>query len=110
MTKRAQSYRFYPTPEQADLLARRFGCVRFVYNAVLHWRTGAFQQEQQRIGYNQASARLTCLKKEPDTLFLNEGPAFPAAGIASPANGVHPRLNVENITDKTIGHRPTVVT
>ncbi|MGM0915929.1 MAG: helix-turn-helix domain-containing protein, partial [Pseudomonadota bacterium] len=32
MTKRAYRYRFYPTPEQEQLLARTFGCVRFVYN------------------------------------------------------------------------------
>ncbi|WP_460425561.1 helix-turn-helix domain-containing protein, partial [Azotobacter armeniacus] len=25
MTKRAYKYRFYPTPEQAELLARTFG-------------------------------------------------------------------------------------
>ncbi|MGE6512499.1 helix-turn-helix domain-containing protein, partial [Vreelandella aquamarina] len=31
MTKRAYKYRFYPTPEQAELLAQTFGCVRFVY-------------------------------------------------------------------------------
>ncbi|WP_238996055.1 helix-turn-helix domain-containing protein [Azotobacter chroococcum] len=30
MTKRAYQYRFYPTPEQAELLARTFGCVRSV--------------------------------------------------------------------------------
>ncbi|WP_142901214.1 helix-turn-helix domain-containing protein, partial [Klebsiella pneumoniae] len=26
--KRAYKFRFYPTPEQAELLARTFGCVR----------------------------------------------------------------------------------
>ncbi|TYC12625.1 helix-turn-helix domain-containing protein, partial [Micromonospora sp. MP36] len=28
MVKRAYKYRFYPTPEQAELLNRTFGCVR----------------------------------------------------------------------------------
>ncbi|EGA9924161.1 helix-turn-helix domain-containing protein, partial [Salmonella enterica subsp. enterica serovar Saintpaul] len=28
--KRAYKYRFYPTNEQAELLAQTFGCVRFV--------------------------------------------------------------------------------
>lgn len=51
MTKRAYKFRFYPTPEQADLLTRTFGCVRFVYNAVLRWRTDAFFKQQQKIGY-----------------------------------------------------------
>ncbi|MFK4136473.1 helix-turn-helix domain-containing protein, partial [Pseudomonas luteola] len=30
MTKRAYKYRFYPTTEQAELLAKTFGCVRLV--------------------------------------------------------------------------------
>lgn len=77
MTKRAYKYRFYPTPEQADLLARTFGCVRFVYNAVLRWRTDAFLKEQRKIGYTQASARLTAIKKEPDTAFLNDVSCVP---------------------------------
>lgn len=56
-TKRAFKYRFYPTPEQEILLARLFGFVRSVYNTVLAWRTQAYQSEQKRIGYKEASAR-----------------------------------------------------
>ncbi|MCO7242752.1 helix-turn-helix domain-containing protein, partial [Halomonas sp. Ps84H-12] len=59
--ERAYQYRFYPTPEQAALLARTFGCVRFVWNAVLRYRTDAFYQRQEKIGYNDASAFLTQL-------------------------------------------------
>ncbi|AJE22653.1 transposase IS891/IS1136/IS1341 [Azotobacter chroococcum NCIMB 8003] len=77
MTKRAYQYRFYPTPEQAELLARTFGCVRFVYNAVLRWRTDAFFKEQQKVGYTQASARLTAIKKLPELAFLNEVSSVP---------------------------------
>ncbi|SFK51077.1 helix-turn-helix domain-containing protein, partial [Azotobacter beijerinckii] len=77
MTKRAYKYRFYPTPEQAELLARTFGCMRFVYNSVLRWRTDAFFKEQQTVGYPQASARLTAIKKLPETAFLNEVSSVP---------------------------------
>ncbi len=77
MTKRAYKFRFYPTPEQADLLTRTFGCVRFVYNAVLRWRTDAFFKQQQKIGYTQASARLTAIKKEPELAFLSEVSCVP---------------------------------
>lgn len=70
MTKRAYKYRFYPTTEQAELLARTFGCVRFVYNSVLRWRTDAFHQRQEKIGYAQANARLTALKQDPALSFL----------------------------------------
>ncbi|MGY2429593.1 RNA-guided endonuclease InsQ/TnpB family protein [Pseudomonas tolaasii] len=77
MTKRGYKYRFYPTPGQVQVLAQTFGCVRFVYNSVLRWRTDAFFKEQKRVGYNQASARLTDIKKESDTLFLNEVSSVP---------------------------------
>jgi len=76
-TERAYRYRFYPTPEQATLLARTFGCVRFVWNAVLRYRTDAFYQRQEKIGYHDASAFLTQLKKQPDTAFLTEVSSVP---------------------------------
>ena len=40
--KRAYKERFYPTPEQALLLAQSFGCARFVYNNTLKFRTDAY--------------------------------------------------------------------
>ncbi len=33
--KRAYRYRFYPTDEQRSILARTFGCTRYVYNWAL---------------------------------------------------------------------------
>ena len=39
--KRAFKYRFYPTDEQAQELARTFGCIRKVYNLALGARAGA---------------------------------------------------------------------
>lgn len=77
MPKRAYKYRFYPTTEQAELLAQTFGCVRFVYNAVLRWRTDAFQQHQEKIGYKGANAKLTALKKEPELGFLSDVSCVP---------------------------------
>ncbi|MGP7734138.1 RNA-guided endonuclease InsQ/TnpB family protein [Oceanimonas smirnovii] len=77
MTKRAYKYRFYPTPEQTELLAQTFGCVRFVYNAILRWRTDAFYQHQEKIGYVGANARLTEIKKDPELAFLSEVSCVP---------------------------------
>ena len=77
MTKRAYKYRFYPTPEQAELLAHTFGCTRFVYNHILRWRTDAFYQRQEKIGYTKASTRLTELKKEPEFAWLNDVSCVP---------------------------------
>jgi transposase len=36
--KRAYKYRLYPTEEQKRVLARTFGCARFVYNWALRPR------------------------------------------------------------------------
>ncbi|GGY05970.1 transposase [Litchfieldella qijiaojingensis] len=77
MTKCAYKYRFYPTPEQEQLLARTFGCVRFVYNAVLRHRTDAFQERREKIGYTAANAYLSRLKKAEETAFLNEVSSVP---------------------------------
>ncbi|MEF5046986.1 RNA-guided endonuclease InsQ/TnpB family protein [Escherichia coli] len=75
--KRAYKYRFYPTPEQTELLARTFGCVRFVYNSILRWRTDAYYARHKKVGYTQASAKLTALKKEPELAWLNDVSCVP---------------------------------
>ena len=73
----AYKFRFYPTDEQAKLLAQTFGCVRFVYNTILRWRTDEYYQSKAKIGYIQASAQLTELKKQPDFAFLNDVSCVP---------------------------------
>ena len=75
--KRAYHYRFYPTPEQAMVLARTFGSARFVYNWALRLRTDAYYQRQERIGYHDASAALTTLKQQQETAWLNEVSSVP---------------------------------
>ncbi len=70
--QRAYRYRFYPTPEQAALLARTFGSARFVYNWALRWRTDAYFERQERVSYADTSTALTMLKREPETAWLNE--------------------------------------
>lgn len=76
-SRRAYKFRFYPSQQQELLLARTFGCVRFVYNAVLRHRTDAFYQRQEKIGYVEASAYLTQIKKTPEAAFLNEVSCVP---------------------------------
>lgn len=72
MVKRAYKYRFYPTPEQADLLNRTFGSVRYVYNRALAERSNAWTQKQRRISFAETCRMLTAWKKEPDTAWLYE--------------------------------------
>ena len=76
-TKRAYRFRFYPDLQQAKLLAQTFGCVRFVYNSILRYRTDAYAQTQEKIGYTAANARLTEIKKLPELSFLNEVSSVP---------------------------------
>ncbi|MFN1142198.1 RNA-guided endonuclease InsQ/TnpB family protein [Serratia quinivorans] len=75
--KRSYKYRFYPTAEQVELLAQTFGCVRFVYNSILRWRTDAYNERKEKIGYLQANSRLTALKKESEYVWLNEVSCVP---------------------------------
>lgn len=70
--KRAYKYRFYPTPEQADLLNRTFGSVRYVYNRALAERSRAWTQEQRRITFAETCRMLTEWKQDPDTAWLYE--------------------------------------
>lgn len=71
------SYRFYPTNEQAQMLARTFGCARFAYNWALRLRSDAYQNEGQTLSYGDTSKRLTALKKTEDHAWLNEVSSVP---------------------------------
>ena len=82
--KRAYLYRFYPTDEQARILARTFGCVRFAFNWALRLRTDAYVQEQQRVSYYDTSAQLTRLKQRDDHAWLKEVSECPTpTGLAA---------------------------
>ena len=65
------TFRCYPTPEQAEHLNRTFGCVRFVWNWALRARTDAFRAGE-RMGYPATDKALTLLKRQPETVWLNE--------------------------------------
>lgn len=75
--KRAYTYRVYPTPEQQAILARTFGCCRFVYNWALRQKTDSYYNEQQRLYYKDLSERLTDLKKQEDYHWLSEVSSVP---------------------------------
>jgi len=70
--KRAYKYRFYPTAEQEAMLAKTFGCARFIYNHMLEVRSEAWKWRKESIGYNETSRMLTNLKKDPEYTWLRE--------------------------------------
>ena len=72
VVRRAYRYRFYPAPEQADLLTRTFGCVRYVWNRALAERSRAWTQEQKRVTFAETCRMLTQWKNDPDTAWLYE--------------------------------------
>lgn len=67
---KAYKYRFYPTDEQKELLAKTFGSVRFVWNSILDWRSKEYTLNQTKINYSASSTKLTKLKSE--FVWLNE--------------------------------------
>lgn len=73
----AYRFRFYPTPEQANLLNRTFGCVRVVYNRARAMREAAWTERKESVGFTQTNAMLTALKKDPAFAWLNEVSSVP---------------------------------
>ena len=57
-------FRIYPNSEQQALIARTFGCARFVYNHFLHLRKETYEANGETLNYVKTSALLTQLKKE----------------------------------------------
>ena len=77
MVEKAYKFRFYPTPEQENLLRRTIASVRPIYNKVLSERTQAWSEKQERVGSVQTSAMLTNWKKQVELNFLSEVSSVP---------------------------------
>ena len=78
---KAYKYRLYPTKEQEILLAKHFGCNRFIYNYFLDLAKKAYQENKEKIeaerinkniSYYENAALLTQLKKQPKLEWLKE--------------------------------------
>ena len=61
---RAYRYRFYPTPEEAILLSKTFGCCRFVFNRFLDEKQKHYKETQKPLSYGDCAAKLSDLKEE----------------------------------------------
>ncbi len=75
--KKAYKYRFYPSEEQKHILARTFGCCRYVYNWALRERTDAYYQHGERLYYEGTAQRLVTLKSQEETSWLGEVSSVP---------------------------------
>jgi putative transposase len=72
IVKRAYKYRFHPTPEQAVLLNRTFGCVRLVWNKALAERNRRYTDEHASTSYVDTAKWLTAWKQDSELEFLRE--------------------------------------
>lgn len=66
--ERAYKFRIYPNQQQKLLLAKTFGCVRFVYNYYLDKIIKLYKETKQQFGFCDCCKDLTVLKKELEWL------------------------------------------
>ena len=57
-------FRIYPTEEQKELMAKTFGCCRYVFNYFLNRRQTSYKETGKGISYKECSRELTALKQE----------------------------------------------
>ena len=66
--EKAFKYRMYPNREQRILLAKTFGCTRFVFNHYLAKRRDAYEKDGITLSYSACAKDLVSLKKEYEWL------------------------------------------
>ncbi len=66
--ERAYKFRIYPNKQQQILIAKTFGCSRFVYNYYLNKRIEIYKKDKSTMSCNLCSKDLTQLKKELEWL------------------------------------------
>lgn len=65
-------FRLYPNREQENLIARTFGCCRFVFNHYLALRKETYEQTGETLNYYACANDMTGLKQQEETLWLRE--------------------------------------
>ena len=66
--EKAYKFRIYPNKKQEELIAKTFGCCRYVYNKYLAKRIELYKENNETFSYKQCSSDLTSLKKELEWL------------------------------------------
>ena len=69
---RTYKFRLYPTEAQTELLAKHFGCARFVYNYFLNQRIEQYRLTGKSDNYCAQAKVLTELKTQDETAWLKE--------------------------------------
>lgn len=66
--ERAYKYRIYPNKKQQEIIAKTFGCCRFVYNKYLGKRIEMHEKNKETFSYVQCAKDMTQLKSELEWL------------------------------------------
>ena len=69
---RTYKFRLYPNKDQSELLAKHFGCSRFVYNYFLNQRKEQYRLTGKSDNYYAQAKTLTALKKQEATAWMKE--------------------------------------
>lgn len=69
---RTYKFRLYPNKAQVELLARHFGCARFVYNYFLNQRKEQYRLTGKSDNYYAQAKTLTALKQQVPFVWLKE--------------------------------------
>ena len=62
--EKAYKYRIYPNKKQKEIIAKTFGCCRFVYNKYLAKRIEMYKQNKETFSYVQCANDMKNLKSE----------------------------------------------
>ena len=62
--EKAFKYRIYPNREQRILLAKTFGCTRFVYNHYLAKRRDAYEKDGITLNYSACAKDLVLVLRQ----------------------------------------------
>ena len=66
--EKAYQYRIYPNKKQKEILAKTFGCCRFVYNTYLAKRIKLYEENKETLSYVQCANDMKKLKSELEWL------------------------------------------
>ena len=72
MKYRAYKYRLYPNKQQEVLLAKHFGCCRFIYNYALDKKVRAYQTDKTNLSRFDIQADLPNMKKSEEFCWLKD--------------------------------------
>lgn len=66
--EKAYKYRIYPNKKQREIIAKTFGCCRFIYNTYLAKRIEMYEKNKEKFSYVQCANDMKNLKSELEWL------------------------------------------